>query len=53
MPMTAPMMPPSAIGASMHAVLAVLALQPVGGAEHAAEVADVLADDHHAGSRPA
>ena len=29
-----------------HAILAVLALQPLGGAEHAAEIADVLAHEH-------
>jgi hypothetical protein len=31
-----------------HAMFAVLALQPIGGAKHAAEVADVLAHQHHA-----
>ena len=30
-----------------HAMLAVLALQAFGGAEHAAEIADVLAHQHH------
>ena len=34
-----------------HAVLAVLALQAVGDAEHAAEVADVLAHHDHATGR--
>ena len=29
------------------ALLAVLALQPFGGAKHAAEIADVLAHEHH------
>ena len=32
-----------------HARLAVLGLQPLGAAEHAAEVADVLAEDHDVG----
>ena len=40
------MIPPSAIGASNTRWRAVLRLQPVGAAEHAAEVADVLAEDH-------
>src|SRR2546430_6254061 len=31
-----------------HPVLTVLSLQPLGDAEHAAEVADVLAEYHHA-----
>ena len=44
MPTAAPMMPPSAIGASKHALAAVLGLQPLGAAEDAAEVADVLAE---------
>ena len=32
-----------------HAMLAVLALQAFGGAEHAAEIADILAHEHHRG----
>ena len=45
MPMAAPTMPPSEIGVSKHARLAVLRLQAFGAAEHAAEIADVLAED--------
>jgi hypothetical protein len=34
-----------------HAMFAVLALQPVGRAEHAAEIADVLAHEDHGRDR--
>ena len=47
MPMAVAMMPPSAIGVVDDAMLAVLALQSLGGPKHAAEIADVLAHQHH------
>ena len=51
MPTATPMIPPSAIGVSNTRWRAVLRLQPVGAAEHAAEVADVLAEDTTSSSR--
>ena len=47
MPIAEPTMPPSEIGASNTRERAVLGLQALGAAEHAAEVAHVLAVDHH------
>ena len=44
-------MPLSPIGASKQRLRAVLLLQAVGDAEHAAEVADVLAEDEHVRDR--
>ena len=49
MPTATASMPPSAIGVSNTRVLAVLLLQPVGDAEHAAEEPDILAEDHDVG----
>ena len=45
MPTATPTMPPSAIGVSKQRGQAVFLLQAFGGAEHAAEIADVLAED--------
>ena len=49
MPTAVPTIPPSLIGASKHAGLAELFLQPGGRAEHAAEIADVLAEHDDVG----
>ena len=49
MPTAMPTMPPSEIGVSNTRDRAVLGLQAFGAAEHAAEVADVLAEHHHVG----
>ncbi len=52
MPIAVPMMPASASGVSMHALGAELLVQAGGGAEHAAELADVLAEHDHARVAP-
>ena len=47
MPMAAATMPPSAIGVSKQRVRPCFFCKPVGDAEHAAEIADILAEDQH------
>ena len=49
MPTAAPMMPPSLIGVSNTRVLPYFFCRPCGGAEHAAEIADVLAEHDDVG----
>ncbi len=52
MPIAVAMMPPSEIGVSKQRVYAVARLQPVGHAEDAAEIADILAEHEHVRDRP-